>query len=149
MVTESTKTDIQQLWGASDSELLAVIGGLALPLVETPAGMLGIGRRGELYATGGDHLGTEFNHKGLEAIASRFFRLWRNQFKSAICGNDALGQEIRKRGLQERDMIIGAVIASLTAHIPELGTYSSLLTAIAIFIASSGVTSFCQLLDSL
>jgi hypothetical protein len=143
------KTDIRQLWGISDGEFLAVIGALALPLVETPAGMLDIGRRGELYGIGRDDLGEKFNHKGLEAIAARFFRIWRDQLKSAICGNAPLGAQLKQAGIHERDIVIGATVGALTAHAPELAPYASLLTALAIFIASTGVTSFCQFLDTL
>lgn len=140
-------TDINNLWNSSDEEFLAVIGALALPLVESPAGVLEIGRKGELYGTGGDHMGTEFSHKGLEKIGIRFFRIWSNQLKSAICGNSPLGEEIRSKGLEQRDIVIAAIVAALSAHIPELQPYASLLTALAVFIASSGIASFCEMLN--
>jgi len=146
----TTTNDINNLWNSSDGEFLAVIGALALPLVESPAGVLEIGRRGGLYASGGDHLGSgaaEFSHKGLEKIATQFFQIWKKQLKSAICGNFSLGEEIRGKGLQQRDIVVAAIVAALTTHIPELQPYASLLTALAVFIASSGIASFCEMLN--
>lgn len=59
----ATTTEINNLWNSSDEELLAVVGALSLPLVESAAGVLEIGRKGDFYASGGDHLGTDFSHR--------------------------------------------------------------------------------------
>jgi hypothetical protein len=148
----ATATEISKLLSATDSELFAVLGAQALPLVASPSEFLELGRKGGLYVSGSTALGStpEFDHRPLELFAKKFLRIWKSQLQAAVCGDSFLKEEVSKRGSVKTDTdLIAIAIASLSAHIPVLVPFSGLLIVLAVLIVRSGVKAFCEMLKDL
>jgi hypothetical protein len=123
-----TPTEMDELFEASDDELLTLVGAMSLPLLETPQKLLAMGRGGAFFVTGPDRLGRKpkFKHDGFLSLKDQFFAEWGRELVRAVCKNEALS----------------------TSHVPELAPYTGLLTALAVLVVRSGSKAFCKLLGS-
>jgi hypothetical protein len=144
-----TPTEMDELFEASDDELLTLVGAMSLPLLETPQKLLAMGRGGAFFVTGPDRLGRKpkFKHDGFLSLKDQFFAEWGRELVRAVCKNEALSKELSVH-LFNRELATAAVVATLTSHVPELAPYTGLLTALAVLVVRSGSKAFCKLLGS-
>jgi len=87
--------------GATDEEMLSLLGLYALPLMVEPDKGLIDARRGVFTQVESDALGMEFRQAELLNIGKRFLQRWAMELAKAICGNDTLYKEVRERGLTQ------------------------------------------------
>jgi hypothetical protein len=140
--------EFETLAGASDDEMLSLLGLYALPLMVEPDQGLAEGRSGA-FATTSTALGAAFEQTRLREIGQQFLTHWGQEISRAVCGNEELYRRVRERGLTQLGASVGLITAALTAKIPALTPYSGLLTVLGAFIAQTGFQAFCRMLAEL
>jgi len=145
-----TPNPTKPLLNATDDELISLLGVYALPLIQGPGELLLSGRGGNFWTSGPDVQGSGkiFVHEAFESAAKVFLRRWIKQLRQAICHGDLAFLSLHSKGLS-RDLFIAGVAGSLAAAIPELASFSGLLTVLAVFVVRSGGKAFCEMLDEL
>jgi hypothetical protein len=139
--------DPKALLQASDSELMALLGLQALPLVKNPSEVLAMGRGGELYGNP-EQLGSgEFEHGALAAVGKTFLHKWAGQLQKAICTKSELYKKLRQTGSAQTDLLVAVSVGGLAAAIPALAPFSGLLTVVGVLLAKTGVDAFCEMLS--
>jgi len=143
----SSSGNPETLFRASDSELMALLGLQALPLVKQPEEVLAMGRSGELYGNP-EQLGEgEFEHGGLAQVGKIFLRTWAVELQRAICTKGALYKKLREKGSHQTDVLVAVAIGGLSSAIPALAPFSGLITVLSVLLVKTGVDAFCQMLS--
>lgn len=142
--------DLHPLLSASQGELYSLLGANSLA-IESPSSLLTLGREGALWQSPPPVLGTEtpFEHVGFQNAANAFLRRWRVELQKAVCGNEALYAEEKKRGVHDVDLLIAAIVGSISASVPPLAPFVPLLTVLAVIIVKTGLRSFCETLGEI
>lgn len=141
-ITQSADALLQ----ASDSELMALLGLQALPVLKTPVEMLQMGRSGDLYGDP-EQLGAgEFEHGKLAATGKAFLNRWSDQLQKAICSKGDLYKKLRQKGSAQTDVLVALAVTGLASAIPVLAPFSGLLTVIGVLLVKTGVDAFCEML---
>jgi hypothetical protein len=142
--------DFQSLLSATPGELYSLLGASALA-VESPASVLKLGREGALWQGRPAVLGPNapFEHPGFQSAAKSFLKLWRKELQSALCGNQKLYEEEKKRGLHDVDLLIASVVGAITVSVPALAPFVPLITILAVLVVKTGLRSFCETLTEL
>ena len=142
----SSSENAEGLLNASDSELMALLGLQALPLVKKPDELLAMGRSGELYGDP-EQLGEgEFEHNALAEIGKTFLRKWAVELQKAICTKGELYKQLRQKGSAQTNILVAVAVAGLSSAIPALAPFSGLLTIVAVLLVKTGVDAFCAML---
>jgi hypothetical protein len=135
------------LFKASDSELMALLGLQALPLLKKPDELLAMGRSGELYGNP-EQLGEgEFEHSALAQVGKAFLRKWAVELQKAICTKGELYKKLRQKGSAQTDILVAVAVGGLASAIPALAPFSGLLTVLGVLLAKTGVDAFCEMLS--
>ena len=144
-MSDLTKNQLNELLSADDDELYSLLGAAALAVDASPLELLEAGRRGQFYQSPPAMLGAEghFRNEAFEDAAKAFLRRWGVELRKALCGNEKLLAEEKKRGIHEVDVMIATVIASITATIPVLAGFGVLLNVLAVIVVRSGISAFC------
>lgn len=140
-------SDANNLRQASDSELMALLGMQALPLMKSPSELLEMGRNGDLYGDP-EQLGEgEFEHGALAALGKTFLSMWARQLQAAICTKSELYKKLRQTGSAQTDLLVAVAVGGLASAIPPLAPFSGLLTVVGVLLAKTGVDAFCEMLS--
>ncbi len=145
-----TPADFQPLLSATPGELYSLLGASALA-VESPESILKLGREGSLWQGRPAVLGTNvpFEHAGFQNAAKSFLKQWRKELQGALCGNQKLYAEEKKRGMHDVDLLIASIIGAITASVPALAAFVPLVTILAVLVVKTGLRSFCDTLGQL
>ena len=102
------------LFKASDSELMALLGLQALPLLKKPDELLAMGRSGELYGDR-EQLGEgEFEHSALAQVGKAFLRKWAVELQKAICTKGELYKKLRQKGSAQTDILVAVAVGRVS-----------------------------------
>ena len=145
-----TPYSIKPLMNASDDELMSLLGVYALPLIQGPGELLSSGRAGKFWTSGPDIQGSEkiFIHGAFERAAKVFLIKWMKQLRRALCHGDLVSSGLHSKGLSP-ELFVAGVAGSLAAAVPELASFTGLLTVIGVLVVRSGGKAFCEMLDEL
>lgn len=93
-------------------------------------------------------LGTDapFEHSGFQHAAKSFLKRWGRELQSALCGNQALYEEEKKRGVHDVELLVASISGAITVSVPALAPFIPVVTVIAVIIVKTGLRSFCQTL---
>jgi hypothetical protein len=146
----TTSADLQPLLGATPDELYSLLGASALA-VEEPASVLRLGREGSLWQGRPAVLGPNapFEHPGFQKAGKSFLKHWRKELQGALCGNEKLYTEEKKRGMHDIDLLVASIVGAITVSIPALAPFVPLLTVLAVLVVKTGLRSFCDTLAEL
>jgi len=147
MNQETSYADANVLLRASDSELMALLGLQALPLLKSPSEVLVMGRSGDLYGNPEQLGGGEFEHGTLVVMGKAFLNQWAAELQKAICSNGELYDKLRKTGSTETNVLVAVCVSGIASAIPTLAAFSGLLTVIGILLIKTGVDAFCKMLS--
>lgn len=139
--------DTSSLLRASDSELMALLGLQALPLLKSPSEVLSMGRSGELYGNPEQLGGGEFEHSALVVVGKVFLKQWASQLRKAICSKGKLYSKLQKKGSTETNLMIAMCVSGIAAAVPALAPFSGLLTVLGVLLVKTGVDAFCEMLN--
>jgi hypothetical protein len=142
--------DFQFLISATPGELYSLLGASALA-VESPASILRLGREGSLWQGRPAVLGTDapFEHSGFQKAAQSFLGQWHKELQAALCGNQKLYEEEKKRGMQDIDLLIASIVGAITVSVPPLAPFVPLITILAVLVVKTGLRAFCDTLVEL
>lgn len=146
----TTSSELQPLLSATPAELYSLLGASALA-VEEPASVLKLGREGALWQSRPAVLGPSapFEHAGFQNAGKSFLKHWRRELQSALCGNEKLYAEEKKRGIHDVDLLIASIIGAITVSVPALAPFVPLVTILAVLVVKTGLRSFCDTLSEL
>lgn len=137
---------------ASEDELMALLGGQALPIMVRPDSLLSAGREGK-FVEGRAVAGkpsSDFYHQFLKNVGQSFLIRFCSELRSACCGNTKKYDEIRQDAGNKTGLAIAAIVGTLTAALPpSLAAFNGLILVLAMLIFQCGAAAFCAMLGDL
>ena len=146
---------IERLLQASQDELYCLLGLYSIGTNYDPVAILQRGRAGLFQSSKANtmaEMGQEsrlFRNRCLESFGRNFLRIWAKELQKAICHNGELRRTFKTSDKHKLDLMVAAIVGQIAAHIPGLASASGLLIVLGVFIARTGLDSFCKVLDEM